>query len=92
VYGRFLEPIFNQFAILVSGTSVFKIPRIIMPQTTYSRLLQFLQEELSLPKASIAIAQRSAAQDCGPLPVVLWQYGLINLDELNQIYDWLEQA
>lgn len=63
-----------------------------MPQKTYSRLLQFLQEELSLPKASIAIAQRSADQDRGPLPVVLWQYGLINLDELNQIYDWLERA
>jgi hypothetical protein len=64
----------------------------MMPHTTYLRLLQFLQEELSLPKASIAIAQRSAAQDRGPLPVVLWQYGLITLDELSQIYDWLEQA
>jgi hypothetical protein len=63
-----------------------------MPQTTYPHLLQFLQDELFLSKDSIAIAQRSAAQDRGPLPVVLWQYGLITLDELNRIYDWLEQA
>lgn len=55
-------------------------------------LLHFLQEELSLSTASIAIAERSAEQDRGPLPVVLWKYGLITLDELNRIYDWLEQV
>jgi hypothetical protein len=26
------------------------------------------------------------------LPIVLLQYGLISLDELDRIYDWLDQG
>lgn len=63
-----------------------------MPPTTYLRLLHFLQEELFLSKASIAIAQRSSEPDQGFLPLVLWKYGLITLAELDKIYDWLENA
>lgn len=59
---------------------------------TYTRLINFLQEELALSKDSLAIAQRSVEQSRGPLPMVLWQYGLITLEELDKIYDWLEQA
>ncbi|AFY76023.1 Protein of unknown function (DUF2949) [Pleurocapsa sp. PCC 7327] len=58
---------------------------------THSHLLRFLQEELALPADSLAIAQRSAEQDRGPLPMILWQYGLITLEELDRIYDWLEE-
>ncbi len=63
-----------------------------MQNSSYHRFLQFLQDELSLSRDSLAIAQRSMEQYQGPLPMVLWQYGLITLDELNRIYDWLEQA
>ncbi|WP_299414253.1 DUF2949 domain-containing protein [Acaryochloris sp. IP29b_bin.148] len=56
------------------------------------RLLTFLQEELALPNDSIGLALRHLEQDPGPLPIVLWQYGLITLDQLNQIYDWLENT
>lgn len=63
-----------------------------MSSTTYAHFLCFLQEELSLSRDSIAIAQRSVEQTQGPLPMLLWQYGLINLKELDRIYDWLEQA
>ena len=63
-----------------------------MPHSTYLRLLHFLQEELFIPKASIAIAQRAIEPEQGFLPLVLWKYGLITLDELDRIYDWLEKA
>ncbi|MFM7447433.1 MAG: DUF2949 domain-containing protein [Leptolyngbyaceae cyanobacterium] len=62
-----------------------------MASTTYPSLIRFLQEELSLSAASIAIALRHREQDPGPLPMILWQYGLITLEQLDQIYDWLEQ-
>jgi hypothetical protein len=26
------------------------------------------------------------------LPMVLWQYGLVTLEQLDQIFDWLETA
>lgn len=58
--------------------------------SSQKRLLAFLQEELALPSDSISLALRHMEQDPGPLPIVLWQYGLITLDQLNQIYDWLE--
>jgi hypothetical protein len=60
--------------------------------TTYTRLIRFLQEELAISSSSIAIALRHVEHDPGPLPMILWQYGLITLEQLDRIYDWLEQA
>ncbi|MGG6293118.1 DUF2949 domain-containing protein [Leptolyngbya sp. AN02str] len=63
-----------------------------MSPNTYSKLIQFLREELLLPDSSIAVAQRHSEKNQGPLPMVLWQYGLVTLDQLNRIYDWMESA
>lgn len=63
-----------------------------MSSVTYNRFLQFLQDELNVSTRSLAIAQRSVEQKQGPLPMILWQYGLITLEQLDQIYDWLEQV
>jgi len=57
---------------------------------TDTRLLNFLRDELALPEGAIAIAERHWRQDPGPLPMILWQYGLVTLDQLDRIYDWLE--
>lgn len=61
-----------------------------MSVSTSSRLIRFLQEELAISTASIAVALRHSEQDPGPLPMILWQYGLVTLEQLDQIYDWLE--
>lgn len=58
----------------------------------YAQLIHFLQEELAVSAPSIAIALRHCEQDPGPLPMILWQYGLITLEQLDRIYDWLETA
>lgn len=55
-------------------------------------LIQFLREELAVSQDSIEVALRHCEQDPGPLPMVLWQYGLITLEQLEQIYDWMEAA
>lgn len=62
--------------------------------TIHSRtnLIRFLQEELSVAPSSIEMALRHVEQDPGPLPMILWQYGLITLEQLEQIYDWMEAA
>jgi hypothetical protein len=59
---------------------------------TYSQFLRFLEDELAISASSIAIALRHREQDPGPLPMILWQYGLITLEQLDRIYDWLESA
>ncbi|NEO29860.1 MAG: DUF2949 domain-containing protein [Symploca sp. SIO3C6] len=61
-----------------------------MAPTKYSQLIRFLQEDLAISTDSIAIAQRHREQDPGPLPMILWQYGLVTLEQLERIYDWLE--
>ncbi len=63
-----------------------------MAPPTYARLIQFLQDDLAISASSIAIAQRHREQDPGPLPMILWQYGLITLEQLDRIFDWLEQS
>jgi hypothetical protein len=63
-----------------------------MSPSKYTRFIRFLQEDLAISAASIAMATRQREQDPGPLPMILWQYGLITLEQLDQIYDWLESA
>ncbi len=61
-----------------------------MPSITYIRFLKFLQEDLNLSQDSIAMAKRSSEQNPTMIPMVLWQYGLVNIEQLDKIYDWLE--
>lgn len=63
-----------------------------MTPATYSRFIRFLQEDLALSASSISIALRYREQDPGPLPMILWQYGLVTLEQLDRIFDWLETA
>ncbi|MGB3237885.1 MAG: DUF2949 domain-containing protein [Geitlerinemataceae cyanobacterium] len=56
------------------------------------RFIRFLEEELALSADSLAMAIRQREQDPGPLPMILWQYGLVTIEQLDRIYDWLEQA
>ncbi|BAZ31203.1 hypothetical protein NIES4074_36750 [Cylindrospermum sp. NIES-4074] len=53
------------------------------------KLLNFLHHELELSKADIAVALRHRESENGPLPMLLWQYGLVNLEQLERIFDWL---
>jgi len=63
-----------------------------MTPNTYAPLVHFLKEDLAIPSSSIETALRRWEKDPGPLPMLLWQYGLITLEQLDQIYDWLEAS
>lgn len=63
-----------------------------MAITTQNRLLSYLREELAISAEAIEMAVRKREQDPGPLPMILWKYGLVSLDQLDQIYDWLAGA
>jgi hypothetical protein len=75
----------------------------IMTPTTYSQFIRFLQEELSISPASIAFAEKAQDPvhslyeqykylDPNPLSMTLWQYGLVTLEQLDKIFDWLKTA
>lgn len=57
-----------------------------------ARLIKFLKEELSLPETAIAMAMRHQDPASNQLPMILWQYGLITLEDLDRIFDWMETS
>ncbi len=59
---------------------------------TYSKFIQFLTDELAVSVSSVDFALRHRENACDPLPMILWQYGLISLEQLDRIFDWLETA
>ena len=63
-----------------------------MVTTSFQRLVRFLQDDLAIPSASIDLAMRQGEQIPNQLPMLLWQYGLVTLEQLDQIFDWLETA
>ena len=62
-----------------------------MISTQQAQLIQFLRWELAIPASSIAMALRHPEHESGQLPMILWQYGLITLEQLDRIFDWLER-
>jgi hypothetical protein len=50
-------------------------------------LIQFLQQDLGVSVAQIELAQRHIQDTPDQLPMILWQYGLISLGQLDQIFD-----
>lgn len=60
-----------------------------MKPTIYAKFIKFLTEELALSNDSIEIVQRAVEEQPAPIPMILWQYGLVTLEELDRIYDWL---
>ncbi len=55
-----------------------------------AQLIDYLQGEMAISNSAIAVALRQGEQDASQLPMVLWQYGLVTLEQLNLIFDWLE--
>ncbi len=63
-----------------------------MAFTHSNKLIRFLQEDLAISASAVAMALKKIEQNPGPLPMILWQYGLVTIDQLDRIYDWIETA
>ena len=51
-------------------------------------LLQFLQRRLGLSQSALELGQRQAELEQAPLPIVLWSFGLLSLQQLEDVFDW----
>ena len=51
-------------------------------------LLQFLQRRLGLSPSALELGQRQSELEQAPLPIVLWSFGLLNLQQLEDVFDW----
>jgi hypothetical protein len=54
-------------------------------------LMRYLRHQLGLSESALALGLRQADQEQAPLPVVLWRFGLISLDQLDQVLAWQNQ-
>ncbi len=63
-----------------------------METTRMIELIGFLQEDLAIPASDLQLALRHPEQTPSSLPIILWQYGLVTLSQLDQIFDWLQRS
>jgi len=54
-------------------------------------LLSFLRNQLGLSESAIAMGIRQSEVEQAPLPVLLWRFGLISLEQFEQVLDWQDQ-
>ena len=54
------------------------------------QLIDFLQSELKISASAISLAQRNQDLEPNILPIILWQYGLLNTKQLDEVFNWLE--
>lgn len=54
-------------------------------------LLSFLQQKMGLSDNALNLGLRQAALEQAPLPVVLWSFGLLNLNQYQDVLNWQYQ-
>jgi Protein of unknown function (DUF2949) len=71
-----------------------------MKYGNYLQFIHFLQEDLAISARAIAFAERTRKrispyeknQSSHLLSMILWQYGLMSIEQLNRSFVWLEEA
>ncbi len=51
-------------------------------------LLRYLRHEIGLSDNALQLGLRQSEQEQAPLPVVLWRFGLISLEQFDQVLGW----
>ena len=54
-------------------------------------IIYFLIEEIGLEESSIELGLKLAIKNNTPFPILLWSYGLLTLEELDNLYTFLFQ-
>ncbi|MBM5791816.1 MAG: DUF2949 domain-containing protein [Cyanobacteria bacterium M_surface_10_m1_298] len=57
----------------------------------HQELLRFLRSEVGLSDNAMGLGLKQAQLEQAPLPIVLWRYGLISLEQLDQVLLWQDQ-
>ena len=54
-------------------------------------MILFLFNEIGLDHSSIQLALKLSIRNNTPLPVLLWSYGMLSIEELDKLYSFLFQ-
>jgi hypothetical protein len=55
-----------------------------------SELVRYMRQDLGLSENALSLGLKQAQLEQAPLPVVLWRFGLISLEQFDQVLSWQE--
>jgi len=55
------------------------------------KMIFFLLDEIGLDHSSIELGLKLSKRNNTPLPILLWSYGILTMDELDKLYSFLFQ-
>ena len=50
------------------------------------KLISFLIDEIGLEESSVELGLKLANKNNSPLPILLWSYGILTIEELDDLY------
>ena len=53
------------------------------------KLISFLIDEIGLEGSSIELGLKLSIKNNTPLPIILWSYGILTIEELDELYAFL---
>ena len=53
------------------------------------KIISFLIDEIGLEKSSIELGISLSDKNNEPLPILLWSYGILTIEELDELYTFL---
>ena len=54
-----------------------------------SKIISFLIDEIGLKEPSIELGLKLSIKNKAPLPILLWSYGILTIEELDKFYTYL---
>ncbi len=57
----------------------------------YKEIIIYLIDEIGLDESSIELAQKLSKKNNIQLPILLWSYGMLTIEELDKLYSFLFQ-
>ena len=53
------------------------------------KMIIYLLNEIGLEESSIELAIKLSKKNNTPLPILLWSYGILTIEELDKLYSFL---
>ena len=60
-----------------------------MHNSTSKEIIFYLFNEIGLKESSIELGIKLSLKNNTPLPVLLWSYGMLTIEELDKLYSFL---
>ena len=62
-----------------------------MNNYSYKEMIIYLSSEVGLEESSLELGLKLSIRNNTPLPILLWSYGMLTIEELDKLYSFLFQ-